>query len=135
MALDLAAGKIYWTDFAANEIGRANLDGTQQEIPAPITGLVDRPIGIAFNPIDQKVYWTLESGTVQRADADGSNVETVLDGLESTWDITFVAEVGVPDPIPAASTWGLVVMVIVVCITGTLVLLRRRQPSPAWQTM
>jgi len=129
LALDLAAGKIYWTDFAANEIGRANLDGTQREIPAPITGLVDRPVGIALNPVDGKVYWTLDSGAVQRANVDGSNVETVLGGLESTWDIAFVAAMGVPDPIPAASTWGLVSMAIVVFIAGTLLLSHPRRDA------
>jgi len=126
LALDLSAGKLYWTDFSAYEIGRANLDGTQLEVPAPIHGLLDRPIGIAFNPVDGKVYWTLRSGEIQRANADGTGVETVLAGLDSTWDITIVTELGTGNPIPAASTWGLIVMAHIMFIFATLVLMRQR---------
>ena len=45
VALDVARGKMYWTD-GAGQIGRANLDGTDQEIL--MTGQVG-PFGIALD--------------------------------------------------------------------------------------
>lgn len=124
LALDVAAGKIYWTDFSRKEIGRANLDGSGRDIPAPISGLLARPIGVALNTELGKIYWTLESGAVQRANLDGSNVETVLNGLESTWDITFLASIPDVAPVPAASTWGLIVMAMGLLAVGSAVTTR-----------
>ncbi len=124
LALDLAAGKIYWTDFNKQEIGRANLDGSDREIPGPIADLPSRPIGITMSSELSKVYWTLESGTVQRANLDGTGVETILDGLESTWDITVLASTPVVESIPAASTWGLIVLALGLLATGSIVAAR-----------
>jgi hypothetical protein len=46
VALDVARGKMYWTDWDAGQIGRANLDGTDQEILATALG---GPFGIALD--------------------------------------------------------------------------------------
>lgn len=130
LALDLTAGKLYWTDFAANEIGRSNLDGSAREVPGPIHGLVDQPIGVALDVEAGKVYWTLDSGAVQRADLDGTNIETVANGLESTWDITVVASLPTVAAIPAASTWSLVILVLGLLTAGTVFAAERQPTQP-----
>ena len=47
LALDLGAGKMYWTDGGTNKIQRANLDGSGVEDIA-IPGLRD-PVGLALD--------------------------------------------------------------------------------------
>lgn len=123
LALDLAGGKIYWTDFAANEIGRANLDGSDHEVPAPINGLLDRPLGIAFNPADQKVYWTLDGGDIQRANVDGTGLETILQNALGTWDVAIIPGLAGSGVIPASSEWGLAILGLIILVAGTLMTL------------
>lgn len=124
LALDVAGGKLYWTDYQAMSIGRANLDGSDSE--SVVTGLSSWPIGIAYNTSDGKVYWTLLSGEIQRADADGTNVETVVSESDGYWDITVVASVAGSSSVPTTSTWSLVIMTVGVMIFATLMLMRRR---------
>jgi hypothetical protein len=94
VALDVANGKIYWTDsndFQINhggfsgQIRRANLDGSNVE--SLVTGLV-HPAAIVLDPVQGKMYWTeLQrnfdgQGSIQRANLDGSHVETILTGID-----------------------------------------------------
>jgi hypothetical protein len=67
--------------------------------------------------------WTLLDGTVQRANLDGSGIETLLTGSDSPWDITF----GTPgtSPVPAVSTWGLLALAGLLGVAGVLVIGRR----------
>ncbi len=130
LALDTAAGKLYWTDFAVNEIGRSNLDGTEVEVPALIRDLATKPIGIALDPDAGKVYWTLATGAVQRANLDGSNVETVLEDIDSTWDIVVVGSIPTPALVPAVSTWGILTLALTLLAAGTVLIARRRCPCP-----
>lgn len=76
-AVDVAGGKIYWTDAGSNpRIQRANLDGTAVE--DLVTGL-GIPFGIALDLTHGKLYWTdALAGKVQRANLDGSSVEDVV---------------------------------------------------------
>lgn len=84
VAVDEAAGKLYWTDLAGSgRIRRANLDGSNVE-----TLINDvQAVGIAVDSVNQKVYWT-EHGDdiIGRADLDGSNAETVL-SIDQPWGI------------------------------------------------
>lgn len=78
LALDLVAGKLYWTEASPADfmISRANLDGTNVELL--VTGL-DRPSGIALDVAGGKMYWTdIGASKIQRANLDGSNVEDLL---------------------------------------------------------
>ena len=87
MALDLADGKMYWTNRGMSKIQRANLDGSNiQDLVT--TGLIG-PSGIALDLVDKKMYWTDENlSKIQRANLDGTNVEDlVTTGLGSTEDI------------------------------------------------
>ena len=80
IALDMAGGKIYWTDWggdsAAGLIQRANLDGSN--IQDLVTGL-KRPFAIALDRAGGKIYWTGEdtrdTGLIQRANFDGSGIQ------------------------------------------------------------
>ena len=83
IALDVAAGKMYWTDRGNEWIQRANLDGS--EVEGLVTSGLDSPYGIALDVAAGKMYWT-DAGTdkIQRANLDGSVVEDlVTSGLRS----------------------------------------------------
>ena len=86
MALDLAAGKMYWTDIGTSTIARSNLDGSGSEVLVTSAGIP--PIGIALDLPIGKMTWTLLDGTIQRANLDGSGIETLLTGSDTPWDIT-----------------------------------------------
>ena len=80
IALDVAAGKMYWTDWVTHKIQRANLDGSNVET------LVDAglrsPFGIALDVAAGKMYWTdWVMHKIQRANLDGSNVEDLITDL------------------------------------------------------
>jgi DNA-binding beta-propeller fold protein YncE len=78
IALDLAAGKMYWTNQAnPGDIRRANLDGTGQEIL-----LVEiAPYGIALDVANGKMYWTRPIGRdIRRANLDGTGMEILVTG-------------------------------------------------------
>ena len=75
LALDVAAGKVYWTESSGN-IRRANFDGSIIENVA--TGL-SNPTGIAVDSTAGKLYW-VDTGTskIQRSNLDGSNPEDLV---------------------------------------------------------
>ena len=80
IALDVAGGKMYWTDQDTEKIQRANLDGSNVE--NLVTGL-GSPIGIALDVVGGKMYWTnFDSRKIQRANLDGSNIEDIVTGLD-----------------------------------------------------
>ena len=76
LALDVAGGKVYWTE--PDSIWRANLNGKNREKLIADLGEIG---SIAVE--DSKVYWTEKNkpdenrGTIRRAALDGSNVQTL----------------------------------------------------------
>lgn len=75
VALDVGAGKIYWTD-EFTPIRRANLDGSNVE---DLVRSFQSPTGIALDLTNHKMYWIeLFSDKIRRANLDGSAVEDVL---------------------------------------------------------
>ncbi len=65
------ATHMYWADRARNQIGRANLDGTQPEF-AFITG-ADGPCGVAVD--GRHIFWAnTEGNSIGRANLNGSDV-------------------------------------------------------------
>jgi DNA-binding beta-propeller fold protein YncE len=86
IALDVAGGKMYWTNTALppadSKIQRANLDGSTIE-DLVTTGLT-QPYGIALDVAGGKMYWTdagntgAADGRIQRADLDGPNIEDLV---------------------------------------------------------
>ena len=91
MALDTAAGKMYWAVWSetndGNKIQRANLDGTNIEDivivnEGPNPHGHRGPRGIALDLSQEKIYYThLGIGKIQRANLDGTNVEDIVTGL------------------------------------------------------
>lgn len=93
IALDVHAGKMYWTGPINGKIQRANLDGTDLEDTLLIINSPDFdavPVGIALDLLGGKMYWVARNqcdpptcGTVQRANIqDSSSVETLVQGVE-----------------------------------------------------
>lgn len=82
LALDPAAGKMYFTDIDLGHIERADLDGTNESII--ISGLDD--VGyLDLDLVRGKIYWTERAGSspgsIRRANLDGTNIETLITGL------------------------------------------------------
>jgi DNA-binding beta-propeller fold protein YncE len=82
IALDVAGGKMYWTnasvtDSKESKIQRANLDGSAVE--DLVTDVLMVPSGIALDVAGGKMYWTdMYVGWIQRANLDGSNIEDLV---------------------------------------------------------
>lgn len=86
IALDLDAGKLYFTDTyweftnpLAGTIQKSNLDGTDREV---LVRDLKHPQGLNLDLRNGKMYWThWHSGTgLYRANIDGSNVEQIVPG-------------------------------------------------------
>ena len=86
IALDVAGGKMYWTNWKwqANRIQRANLDGSNIEYL--VTRGLEGPTRIALDVANGKMYWidAWTANKIQRANLDGSDVQDlVTQGLSS----------------------------------------------------
>jgi hypothetical protein len=77
LALDVAGGKVYWTDLTG-KVQRANLDGTGVE--DLVSGLGFSTDGLALDLAGGHLYFTTQS-EVLRANLDGSSLEVLVDGL------------------------------------------------------
>jgi len=78
VAVDLEAGKIYWTDLATLKIQRANIDGSS--IENIVTDV--ESFSIAIDADAGNIYWTdYSEDKVQRANLNGSGVELLYDGV------------------------------------------------------
>jgi len=81
IAVDPAAGFLFWADFDLDAIYRANLDGTG------LTQLVSlsagtRPWGVSVIPAQTHLFWTeYQTGQIQRCTYTGSNVMLLASGL------------------------------------------------------
>src|SRR3954470_848313 len=99
IAVDVAAGHIYWTNMGnpkANDgsLERADLDGRNRMAIVPEGGTFT-PKQVQLEKKSGKLYWCDREGMrVMRANLDGSNVETLVDTSQ-----------GDPRPGPDASKW------------------------------
>ena len=99
--MDVAAGKIYWTNYGEDLIQRANLDGSNVE---DIVRGLHIPMGIALDVAAGKIYWVdqgrdnrdggLNIGKIQRANLNGSNLEDLVGGLWAPHGIALDVESG-----------------------------------------
>ena len=92
IALDLTAGKMYWTDEEAGTIQRADLDGASVE--TLVSGL-GGPMRIALDRVAGKMYWTdWTDDTILRADLDGTSIELLVAGLSDPFGIAVDSAAG-----------------------------------------
>jgi DNA-binding beta-propeller fold protein YncE len=78
-----SSARLYFLSLADHgRVESVNPDGTDLEILS--SGKADGPDGIVVDPQSKKVYWTnmgkvsLDDGSVQRIDLDGSNLTTIV---------------------------------------------------------
>ena len=88
IALDVAAGKMYWTDSGERKIQRANLDGSGvEDLVTSEFGLLN-PVSIALDLSARRMYWADRSvGRIQSASLDGSGAVTVVAGLHAPYQL------------------------------------------------
>ena len=86
VALDVAAGQVYWTDVA--RIQRADFAGNNlQDL---VTGLV-QPFGVALDLTGQNIFWTdPQGGKIQWAPFAGGVASDVLSSLANPTAITIL---------------------------------------------
>jgi hypothetical protein len=78
VALDPAAGKVYWANFSSGQIRAANLDasGTASNL---FTDAGDRVCGVALDRAAGKIYWTnYSANSIRVANLDGTGVAATL---------------------------------------------------------
>ena len=89
LALDVARGKVYWTEQTGKTTGtlrRVNLDGTDIQL---VKELTSAPHGIAVDAVNQKLYLTNSWGKVQRLNVDGSNFQSnLITGLDAPKEVS-----------------------------------------------
>jgi sugar lactone lactonase YvrE len=93
LALDVADGKVYWSD--RGDVGddrvnpkimRANLDGSSVE--TIVSSDLMSPVGIALDTANGKLYFTDRfANDIKRTNLDGSDVEVVVKGTEYPVDL------------------------------------------------
>ena len=106
LALDAGRGHLYWVESLSttreDRILRANIDGSN---PADIvTGFTNAIYDFALDVVGGKLYWSYRHPTdgllVQRANLDGSNIETVFTD-KSAWALDSLAV----DPVRRKIYW------------------------------
>ena len=84
IAVDVAGGKLYWTEQTGDTTGkiwRADLDGSNVQL---VKNLTSAPHGIALDTTNHKIYLTNSWGKVQRMSFKGLNFQpNLITGLES----------------------------------------------------
>ena len=110
LALDVDEGKVYWAEIhvfresSLSKIRRTDLDGSNIETLVTISNGPNYKAGLSNLLLDLtmgKMYWTdsdwtfRKEGKIQRANLDGSNIETLVTGLE---DLVFCSLGGFYEP-------------------------------------
>ena len=115
------AQRIYWADNNAKRIAHVNIDGSDiQYINLPDCTLND--VAVA----NGKLYWGCwTENEIWRADLDGTNAELIVDGVPVGTPMGIAVSTATGN-VPAVSTWGLIVMMLMLVTVGTVVIGRRR---------
>jgi len=94
VTVDPLTGRLYWTDsggsggvnFDRSAIRRAEADGSG--VVTLLQSEVDEPVGLILDADEAKMYWADPSnGTIQRANLDGTGLETLVSDLARPNDL------------------------------------------------
>jgi DNA-binding beta-propeller fold protein YncE len=89
LALDRAAGRLYWSEDTTGRIRRMYIDGTNVQTlltPESVT-----PVAVAVDPVEGKVYWSdAGTGSVHRVDLGGENHEEIVTGVSGATGLTLI---------------------------------------------
>ena len=90
LALDVAGGKIYWTDRGTDKIQRAGLNVSNlQDL---VTSGLSSPTRLDLDAAGGKIYWTdEETDKLQRENLDGTGIEDLLTGSDGLVDPSGIA--------------------------------------------
>ncbi|XP_035692681.1 low-density lipoprotein receptor-related protein 4-like [Branchiostoma floridae] len=82
LALDFAAGNVYWADSRARTVSVARMDGSFAR-PLLTSPTVDSPGGLVLDPRNGYMYWTDwgSNDRIDRAAMDGSGHTTIISNL------------------------------------------------------
>jgi len=113
IALDTANGKVFFTDRYANDIKRANLDGSDVEVVVQNT---EYPVDLALDLENRVMYWTareaggLYSAGMDENETDGAGLTPIITGLHAAIGVTLDRENGklfYTDVITASKSGGI----------------------------
>ena len=95
VAIDPAAGRLYWANEYGNSISYANLDGSGGHDLNTAGATVRCPAGVAVDPALGRVYWTnLEGNAISYANLDGSgggDLRTAGATVDGPWGLAIDA--------------------------------------------
>ncbi|MFN8394951.1 MAG: HYR domain-containing protein [Bacteroidia bacterium] len=81
IAVDAAAGKIYWSDPSGNTINRCSMGGTGNQVIVSGATEADYSRILKLDLVNNKIYWTdANLGTIKRANLDGTSLQTLITG-------------------------------------------------------
>ena len=131
VGLSIGGDHIYWTDTGTSTIRRADLATTGQDPsvkPLVLNVFGSVGIGIAFDraglaPIEAaKMFWTRTAGEIRERDIDGDGGGNPFGGPPGP--VTGIRVLPPPGllGIPTTSTWGVVIMLLLVLAAGTVAL-------------
>ena len=118
IAIDVAGGKIYWTDYVVDIVRRSNLDGTNIET-LYVPPFNRNPQGITLDLQAGFVYWGQDieieghTGKIMRMSLNGSNPIDFMTGFGHVTEVVFA-------PVPEPAT-------LAILAAGALSLMRRRR--------
>ena len=116
IAIDKLNGKLYWTNVCEDRIRSCNLDGSGNT--SVLTGQAN-VLGLALDPAAGKMYYT-DGSTIERADLDGNNVETLHNGGSGYRAIAL----GSLQVIPTLGEWALITLALIILSMSTVYVMR-----------
>ncbi len=79
LAIDVAGGRLYWSDTVDRRMYRAPIDGGTPEVIVATGDQLGNP---TLDPVNGKIYFgNFTRGDMRRANLDGSDAEVLFDGL------------------------------------------------------
>lgn len=123
VGLSIGRDKVYWTDTGTDKIGRADLDPPNTNVEDSFVENVVDSVGISLGfegNSPQAMLWTLtDAGKIRNRDIDDAG-----DGDDFSTDPGSITDIRVIRPgraIPTISTWGAVILLLLVIAAGTVV--------------